>query len=454
SLEETSTSITSLKEIQERWKKTGQVPAGQAQALWANYNALIERFYNNRSIYFELKELDRKKNLESKYEIVEKAEKLAHSDSINQAIRDLKVLHEEYKHIGPVPKEEQEKLWERLKLASDAIYEKRNQHFDQLRSQQEENYLNKVKLVEKIDELSHFESGRIDDWKLKTSEVLALQEEWKKSGPAPPEKAKEISKKFWNSCKAFFSKKNTFFKTLEQKKEENLKLKIALCEKAEELKDNDDYAPSAKLIKELQKEWDLIGAVPLKEKESIFKRFKAACDYFFNKKRESFAETEKVYEANLAKKVAICESIEKLGTEEKPNLDELKRLQQEWNSIGFVPKAEIKNILERYNKGINSLLKSLDQKDGSLDKDARLSFEVAAMKNNPDASKRLYKKESDIQRRISSLKSEIDRYNTNMDFLAKSSKADALKKEIGMKVDAAQKEMKLLEQQIKIIRQG
>ena len=141
SAEETTTSINVLKDIQTEWKKIGQVPASHNQELWANYNALIERFYNNRSIYFELKELDRKKNLESKIELCEKAEKLAGMESVTQAIKDLKALHDEYKHLGPVPKDDQEILWARFKAASDKVYEKRNEYFDQLKKEQEENFI-------------------------------------------------------------------------------------------------------------------------------------------------------------------------------------------------------------------------------------------------------------------------------------------------------------------------
>ena len=455
SAEETTTSINVLKDIQTEWKKIGQVPASHNQELWANYNALIERFYNNRSIYFELKELDRKKNLESKIELCEKAEKLAGMESVTQAIKDLKALHDEYKHLGPVPKDDQEILWARFKAASDKVYEKRNEYFDQLKKEQEENFIKKQELVEKVLPFANFSSERIDDWKSKTTEVLAIQEAWKQIGNMPLEKSKEISKKFWSSCKSYFHQKDAFFKVLEHKKEANLQLKIQLCEQAEMLKDSEDINATANVLKDLQKKWETIGPVPIKQKEALFKRFKEACDLFFKKKREQVAEAEKEYVENLHKKEEVCKQIIKLAEDKVEDPQALKDLQAQYNSIGFVPRNDIKSIQESYNKALNTYIQTLGgDVPGSGKSNLRLSLEMTAMKNSPDAHKKVQKKEGDVYRRITSLKSEIDRYNTNIEFLGRSKNADLLRKEIQGKIDTAGKELKELEAQLKIIKQS
>jgi len=226
--EESSLSLEEFKNIQEEWKKTGHVPAPQSQELWNNYKALVDIFYNNRSIFFELKELDRKKNLEAKKEICEKVEKLVELESINQALKDLKTLHEDFRIIGPVPKEEQDTLWNRLKLASDKIYEKRKEYLNNLKSLQELNLAVKQAIIEKAEAFAAFESGRIDDWKAKTAEIQKIQEEWRKAGSVAQDKAKELSNKFWEVCKAYYKKKNDFFKELDKKREENLLRKAEL----------------------------------------------------------------------------------------------------------------------------------------------------------------------------------------------------------------------------------
>jgi hypothetical protein len=452
SQEETNKSITSLKDIQEEWKKIGPVPQAQSQNLWNNYNALIERFYNNRSIYFELKELDRKKNLETKNDLCDKAEKLTEAEHLPTALRELKMLHEEFKHIGPVPKEDQEALWNRFKAASDKIYEKRSHYNESQRKQHEEHYKNKLAIADKIEPYASFYAEKIDEWKTKTAEVLALQSEWKSAGGVTQEQTKELSKKFWPLCKKFFHNKDQFFKKLESKKEENLKLKIELCEKAEALKNSEDYNETARLLKNLQKNWEDIGPVPIKQKEEIFKRFKAACDAFFSRKREQSAEAEKQYVENLQKKNAICEKIEKLAESPEKDTTALKQLQAEWNSIGFVPKDEIKNIQHKYNAAIDKFLDGLEKTGGEDKETLKLSLQVEASKNNPEAGKKLHRKEGDIQRKISALKQEINTWNTNIDFLGRSSAAEKLKKEMQEKIQNSQNELKALQAQLKIIK--
>ncbi|MBX9850583.1 MAG: DUF349 domain-containing protein [Cytophagaceae bacterium] len=454
SSEETTTSIQTLKEIQDEWKKTGPVPTSYSQNLWASYNALVEMFYNNRSIYFELKELDRKKNLESKKELTEKAEQLVNNLNIGFAIRELRTLHEEFKHIGPVPKEDQEALWAKFKAASDKIYDRRKEHYAGLKKQLDENYKKKQELIEKIDHYSQFKTEKIDEWKSKTAEVLSLQEEWKKTGRIPKEKAKDASKKFWSACKLFFNNKNAFFKALEIQKEENLKLKIQLCEQAESLKDNDDMKNTASALKDLQKKWEGIGPVPIKMKEEVYKRFKAACDSFFNRKREQYAEVEKEFEGNLQKKITIIDKIENLAEQNEKNPDELKTIQEEWKNTGFVPKSEIKNINERYNKAIEKYISSLESLNRGEKDDLKLALQLAVLKGSPMADKKLHRKESDLHKRISNLRKEIERYNNNINFLSKSSKADGLRQEINSKIQEAENELKTLENQLKVLKEA
>lgn len=449
--EETNTSIDLLKEIQESWKNTGPVPASYNQELWANYNALVERFYNNRSIYFELKELDRKKNLETKTELCEKAEKLAESNDVGQALRELKSLHEEYKHIGPVPKEDQEALWERFKKASDKIYSRRAQYLEELKKNLFENLEKKKELAEKMAVFADFNTERIDEWKVKTAEVLELQNEWKNTGSLPADKSKDVSKKFWGACKAFFHNKDQFFRQLEVQKEENLKLKVELCEQAEKLKDNEDLAATANVLKELQKKWEAIGPVPVKEKEAIYKRFKEACDHFFNRKRESAAETEKEYSVNLQKKNEVCEKIEALAEDKNKDTQKIKSLQNEWKEIGFVPRSEMKNINDRYHQAINKYLSSLDGISETEKQSLREESHPYVPKNRPAAGKR-FPREHELSKKINALKNEINTLNTNMEFFARSAAADKLKKEIVVKIEKAREEMDMLKSQLEVLR--
>ncbi|MBC8111414.1 MAG: DUF349 domain-containing protein, partial [Verrucomicrobia bacterium] len=265
-------------------------------------------------------------------------------------IKELNDLHEEFKNIGPAPKEEQEILWQRFKAASDKIYEARRKKIEEIKVEQEENYLKKVQICEEIEKYNDFESDKITDWNQKTKELLALQKQWDAIGNLSREKAKDISKRFWAAFKHFFNKKNEFFRKLEEFREQNLQEKIKLCEEAEALKDSEEYERTSERLKVLQLKWKEVGPVPEKQRNAVFDRFKEACDHFFNRKRGKNKVVEDEYEQNLNKKSVICDTLEKMTAEKTGTMQELKRLQSEYNSIGFVPRKDMDRIRKRYSE--------------------------------------------------------------------------------------------------------
>jgi len=257
--EETTLSITTIKNIQETWKSIGQVPAAQNRSLWASYNALMDRFYDNRSIYFELKELDRKKNLESKNELVDKAEALKNIKDLKDAIKALNDLHEEFKHIGPVPRDEQEALWQRFKGASDAVYDRRKDFYEGQKEVFKKNQDEKEVLIEKLKVFGEFKADRIRDWNIKTKEILEVQKSWEKIGPVTRESGKEINKSFWALFKQFFHNKNLFFKELDEIRATNQGKAEDLITRAAELSQSTDWQNTANSLVKLQLEWKKLG---------------------------------------------------------------------------------------------------------------------------------------------------------------------------------------------------
>jgi hypothetical protein len=453
SSEESALNLEEFRHIQDAWKHTGPVPAAQAQELYANYKALVDIFYNNRSLIFDLLELDRKKNLEHKLELCEKAEKLSELDSINQALKELKVLHEEFRHIGPVPKDEQENVWNRFKAASDHVYDRRKEYFDNVKKEHETNLVKKQELLQRVEEYTTFESTRIDDWKVKTTELTKLQDDWKNVGPVPADKTKEVNHLFWEACKIYYRHKNNFFKQLDKKREDNLKLKTALCEKADALLASEDLEHAIREVKEIQKQWEKIGQVPFKFKESIYTRFKASCDAVFQKKRDLNAEAEKEFVDNLEKKKALCERAEAfLGSSEPKTVEILNSFQEEWDSIGFVPRDSKKDITERFNKAMNALIENSDDIPQEQKKTFRLTMDVMTLKASADGMQTLKKKEHTIAKKISETKAEIDRYKTNIEFFGKSKSADKMKQEIQANIDKLEVELKALQAELKIMK--
>lgn len=448
--EESSESINAVRELQSEWKKVGPVPGALNKTLWANYNALLDRYYDNRSIYFELKDLDRKKNMKLKEELCEKAEALAAMEDLKTAIIQLNDLHEEYKHIGPVPKENQEPLWQRFKAASDSIYTKRKEHFEHLKEEFEKNLEKKQELIKEVEEFTKFSSDRITEWNGKTKEILDIQKRWEAIGGVPRDKAKAINKAFWGSFKGFFANKNQFFKELESKREENLQKKQELIEKAEAIKDSDDWNSTADKLKHLQAVWKDIGPVPEKVRNETYKKFKAACDHFFNRRREQNQEQFKAYEDNLKLKQQVCDQLEQEGTKENPDLDTLYDLVDNYTSIGFVPKNAIKKIRNRFDAVKEKILSNDNiHEDDRID--LRNHIQMGRLKNTPGGERKLHRKEHSIKRKISSIENDIATWNTNMEFFADSATADKLKAEMQEKIEKAEGELEDLRSQLAAI---
>jgi hypothetical protein len=449
--EENNTSLRELKKIQEDWKKIGPVPPQYNSNLWANYNALLDRFYNNRSILYELKELDRRKNLEAKQDIVLRAEKLMEYDNLKQATRELRELHEEFRHIGPVPREEQEPLWNRFKDISDKIYDKRRDHLKVLNEELEANLLKKRELGDKVQEFLEFDSDRITAWNDKTKELLALQKEWEQIGGLPRQVAKEVNKYFWAAFKGFFNNKNRFFKELERKREENLQQKEELVAEAESLKDNENWGDTAERFKELQRRWKEIGPVPEKQRDEVYKRFKAAADAFFERKRSQGKSANAEQEVNLNRKMEIIGQIEKMAATSAQDIEQFLTLEEEYENIGFVPRNAIGKVRESYSAATEKFIQSLKDVSPEDREKLRLQSQLSRIKSTPDSDRKLRQKENNIRRQMSKIENDISLWQNNIEFFASSKNADKLKDEFSSKIDEARQELDKLREQLRIV---
>ncbi|GAB3282064.1 DUF349 domain-containing protein [Larkinella harenae] len=453
------TSWNGFKQIQEEWKAAGNVSSPHNATLWATYHALVDRYYSNRNIYFELKELDRKKNQTLKTELCEKVEALVQANEGNPVtkavIDEANALFEEYKHIGPAPKAEQEVLWQRFKKSLDTLYDRRRGQNEEIRKEGAQLYEEKSKLYEELVPFTSFTSNSINDWNEKTREVMTIQDRWNGiRGPMPREEGKELSKKFWAALKQFFHHKGEFFKQLESKREQNLKAKTQLCEAVEAiLESGEESAETTQRVIELQRQWKTIGQVPEKFKDSLFERFKAACDAFFNKKRSRNQEVEREFEENLAKKTQLCERIEAAAASENADLSQLNAFKKEWAQIGYVPKKDMQSIQKRYINAVNTFV-GANGKISSKEKE-RLTLEnEAEMIRESGSSRDLYKKEGDIRRKMTTLENDIAVYNNNIEFFGRSKGAEKLRADIDKKIQVAQKQLEDLKHQLKVIREA
>jgi len=449
--DESISSFKIFKEIQAEWRNIGQLPNAQVKTLWANYSALLNLFYDHRSIYFELKELDRKKNLVAKLELCERAEKLGDEPELKSAIMVLNELHEEFKHIGPVPIDEQETLWQRFKTASDKVYARRKEFLVELKSQLQDNLTRKTKLVEEVAIFVEFNSDRIKDWNEKTKEIKVIQKNWEEIRGLPKEKAKEINKQFWTIFKTFYKNKNSFFKILEKERSSNLKLKEELIEKVEALKDSTDWNATANEIKELQKSWKEIGHVPERHRNKVFEKFREVCDIFFNNRRANIDDVEKKYTENLKSKKSIIETLNKLAKKGKSGKEDLEKLQDEYDEIGFVPKNSINSIKRKYQEAIEEFVESANL-DSQVKEKIKIEVEFRGLKNDPNSEKKIFHKEQAIRKEIGSIENDIALWSNNLEFFADSQAANKLKVEFEKKIKKADDQLTSLKQQLKVLR--
>jgi hypothetical protein len=449
--EESQASIEDLKKLQDEWKTIGPVAQQYNKPLWASYNALIDLFYNKRSIYFELKELDRRKNLAMKLALCERAEKLADSTAIQKSIKELNELHEEFKHIGPVPKEEQEALWQRFKLASDKVYEKKRDFLKNRDEEQKKNLEAKMALVEAIKPFTEFQTDKIVEWNEKTKELLAIQKQWDAIRFIPRESIKETSKAFWLAFKSFFNNKNAFIRTLDEERDANLKAKTALCEEAEGLVNaNLDARKIADKLKNLQHKWKEIGSVPAKFRDSIYERFKKACDSFFEKRREDYNSQERSYEDNLQKKLDLCKVIESAQLEDGKDAQAmLDGFMEAWKNIGFVPKKDKVFIQQKFEKSLAHFVENLQVHRDDKDK-LQLGVEVELFRDSPQAKQKVQQKESILRRKIQKIENDIETLKNNMGFFAKSKEANKLKENIERQIAESTEHLQSLKKQLKL----
>jgi len=441
-----------FKTMQADWKNAGQVPFDKVQEMWSNYQAVVNRFYDQRSIAFELLDLDRKKNLQAKTLLIEKAGKLASESNIQKALKELEILHDEYKHIGPAPKEVQDEIWNKFKEASNKVHDRKKEYLDELKSKYDVNLAAKQELLARLETLVNFTSDKPDEGASQTKLLDALQEEWKKSGLIEKEKVKDINRIFWDSLKKFFNAKRAFFKELEKFKNDNLKLKTDLCEKAELLAASYDSGKTAQEIIELQKQWKTIGHVPLKVKDKIYERFKKACDEYFNAKRSIQKEEQNAAKAQLKERYDFIEAIETGDPANFASVAEINSKVYDWSKLPTIAgSGDEGKVYNRFIEAIKVKLKVVTDID-DVEKDNLVSkLLYQALKATPDGEKELFNKERKLRKDIRDLEENIAQFRNNVEFFARAKNAEAIRKDFDEKIDAEDKKLKIAKARLNVL---
>ncbi len=448
--EEANKSYQEFKKLQLEWREIKLVPAEKANELWRNYQLYVEQYYDLLKLNNEAREYDFKKNLEIKTHLCEAAEKLADESDVISAFHQLQKLHQEYRETGPVAKELREEIWARFKAASTVINKRHQQHFEELRSKEEENLAKKTALCEKVEEIAKEEIKNAGEWDKKTKEIIAIQAEWKTIGFAPQKMNVKIFERFRAACDDFFGHKAEFFKDLKQRFAENAEKKKALVEQAQALQDSTDWKATSDKLVALQKEWKTIGMVPKKLGDKLWSDFLTACNHFFDARNNANAGTRTEERANLEKKREIIGQLKALADNAEENIQEkVRELVDQYNAVGHVPFKEKDNVYKEYHGILDRLYKELNITTARRRLDKFRSNLKSVAEKGTDA---LDNERARLMRRYESLKQEVQTYENNIGFLnASSKKGNSLIDEMNRKVQKLKDDMNLVREKIKAI---
>lgn len=440
-----------VRDMQAQFKEIGEVPQQYSSEIWKNYQDAVEKFYDQLKINKELRDYDFKKNLADKEALVAEAEKLQSEEDVIVAFKKLQELHDQWRAIGPVPKEVREEIWGKFKDLSTSINKRYQDFFVERKAKERENEDAKTAICERVEALDFSSLGTYAAWDSMTKEFMEAQADWKKLGFASRKANAELFARFRAACDKFFAAKAVFFKQMKDVLATNLERKIALCERAEALKDSTDWRATADELTRMQKEWKTIGAVAKKYSDQVWHRFLAACDYFFEQKKKNTSGTRRNERANLEQKQEIIEKLKALDAntpEREAAIKTLKDLQAEWQSVGHVPFAEKDAIYDAYRAVVNRIYSKWD----NARRDSRMeSFESSLSEIGGDTN-RLYRERERLLRIYEQRRSELNTYENNMGFLsARSKNADSMLRDMQRRMQRLKDDLAELETKIKTI---
>ena len=448
--DEANKNYKEFKALQEQWREIKNVPADKANELWRNYQLYVEQFYDMLRLNSEAREYDFKKNFELKTALCEAAEKLADEEDVISAFHQLQKLHQEYREIGPVAKEQREEIWNRFKAASSVINKRHQQHFEGVRAKEEDNLARKTVLCEKVEAIAAEENKGSGDWEKHTKQIIDIQTEWKTIGFAPQKMNVKIFERFRAACDDFFGRKAAYFKGLKDTFKENADKKRALIEKAKALQDSTDWKSTSDKFIALQKEWKTIGMVPKKLGDQLWAEFLGACNAFFEARNAAGVGQRGEERENLDKKLEIIEKLKAVAEETGEDLAEkVQKLVEEYNAVGHVPFKEKDKLYKDYHAVLDKLYKDLNI---STAKRKLNNFKQNLKQVAERGENALDNERARLFRQYENLKQEIQTYENNLGFLnASSKKGNSLIDEMNRKVQKLKDDMNLVREKIKAI---
>ena len=430
--EDVKVTFPEFRSIQDRWKAVGPVPVQNFRNLNETYQLYVEQFYDMVNINRELRDLDFKKNLEAKTAFCEEAEALAQRSDVVEAFRELQKLHEQWKDYGPVEKQYRESIWERFKAATAVINRNYQAHFEGLKEQQEANLVAKTALCEKAEAIAAAEMANANEWNAATKTLEEIQKEWRGIGFASKKDNQKIYDRFRAACDAFFARKKEFYAGFKESINENLARKLAICEQAEALKDSTDWKATADTLIDLQKQWKEIGAVPRQKSDALWKRFRAACDSFFEARDKQPKDANDYYGNLKAKQRLIAEiNAYELSGDAEADAEAGSKFSERWQAIGFVPFKEKDKVAQAYREAM-----------------AKFNAGRGASRRQRPERAPMTEKER-LVKKYNQLEQDIVTYENNLGFFARSKNAEPLIRQMEERIAKAKEELRSLEAEIR-----
>lgn len=452
SQESLNKTFNDFRDLQNEWRTAGPVPQSELAALWENYHHHVENFYDFIKINKELRDLDLKKNLEAKILLCEKAEALLLDPNVIDSFKRLQELHYEWREIGPVPRDKKDEIWDRFKESTAQINKKHQDHFKILKDEQKDNLDAKTRLCEQIEEINSRNVQSPKEWNALSQKVVELQKLWRTIGFAPKRDNNRIYDRFRSACDEFFNQKREYFSRHREEQNQNLQLKTELCMQAEALASNTDWKETTDELIKIQKKWKEIGPIPKKVSDSLWLRFRTACDTFFENKKKHFQGQNTEYDENLKIKKELIEQVKTfaLTGEAGKDLNKLKDFQKKFTDVGHVPGSEKDAIQQEFRDAINAHFDKLNI--DKVDREAlKFRQKVDNLAQSPQNKSRLRNEREKLVTRLKQLESDIVLWENNIGFFAKSKNSESMIANVRKQIDQGKEQIKILKDKIKII---
>ncbi len=363
--------------------------------LEVEVSELIKDFRLKKAAFNHKIEQEKENNLEAKLEVIEAIKNLINrQESLNETFNEFRALQQRFHEIGTIPQNRVRDIWDTYNLHIENFYNyvKINKELRDL--DLKKNLEKKVELCEKAEELIE-QSSVVNSFKT----LQKYHERWREIGPVPKEQKDELWERFKAATTKINHKHQEYFEGLKDQLKENLRLKTDLCEKAESIIEDQPSNPkeweakSKKLI-ELQQTWKTIGFAPKKDNNTIYERFRTACDNFFEKKRDFFKAYKGEQQKHLELKIQLCEKAESMkdSTDWKETTNEYIRIQKEWKKVGPVPRRQSDAIWNRFRTACDAFFENKakffshidESQEDNLKKKLELIEEVKSFINKED----------------------------------------------------------------------